>query len=233
MTAIQPQSKQIKIAIVDDHNLFRKGLIKLINLGDEDNKYNILFEAENGLDMQEKLKQKEKPDIILMDVDMPGMDGYETVSWLQKYHPEISILVISMFETDKPILRMLKMKVKGYLSKDIKVEDMHCALEDIVNKGFYYTDKVAGIIANALQNGSNLDGDYEIKENPQVADLKESEREFIKLACTEMTYAQIAEKMQLSVKTVEGYRESLFLKFKLKNRVSLAMFAVRNGLVKV
>jgi two-component system, NarL family, invasion response regulator UvrY len=223
-------TKAVKIAIVDDHNLFRKGLIKLINLGDKSNKYTILFEAENGIVLKEKLHQKELPDIILMDVDMPQMDGYETVTWLQRSYPEINILVISMFETEKHILRMLKLKVKGYLSKDIKVEDMHNALEDIMNKGFYYTDKVATIIANALNDNSK---DEETTNNALLVDLKENEREFIKLACTELTYAQIAEKMHLSVKTIEGYREALFLRFSLKNRVSLAMFAVRNGLVKI
>jgi two-component system, NarL family, invasion response regulator UvrY len=225
-------NKQIKIAIVDDHNLFRKGLVKLIHLGDTESKYAILFEAGNGNELMEKLNLKLLPDIILMDIDMPDMDGYETVSWLQKFHPDINVLVISMFETKEAIMRMLKLKVKGYLSKDIKVEDMHTALEAIAEKGFYYTDKVAGVMADALQTGDTGEKTVE-EENSKIWDvLSENEREFVKLSCTELTYSQIADKMSLSVKTVEGYRESLFHRFKLKNRVSLAMFAVRNGLVK-
>jgi two-component system, NarL family, invasion response regulator UvrY len=225
-------NKQVKIAIVDDHNLFRKGLIKLINLGDTESKYTILFEAGNGTELMEKLNMKLLPDIILMDIDMPDMDGYETVSWLQKFHPGIDVLVISMFENKQAIMRMVKLKVKGYLSKDIKVEDMHMALEAIAERGFYYTDKVAGVMADALQSGDTGDKTIE-EENSKIWDvLSENEREFVKLSCTELTYSQIADKMSLSVKTVEGYRESLFHRFKLKNRVSLAMFAVRNGLVK-
>jgi two-component system, NarL family, invasion response regulator UvrY len=229
--------QQIQIGIVDDHNLFRKGLIKLINLGDKDNRYAILFEAGNGNELIEKIGNKTtpKPDIILMDIDMPDMDGFETVSWLQKFYPDINVLVISMFESEQDIVRMLKLKVKGYLSKDIKVEDMHKALSAIADKGFYYTDKVAGVMAKTIQEGEKGIKHEENGQtgNPSVwAGLSENEIEFVKLACTELTYQQIADKMSLSVKTIEGYRENMFQRFKLKNRVSLAMFAVKHELVK-
>ncbi len=227
------QKQQVKIGIVDDHNLFRKGLMKLITLADKHNRYCILFEAGNGNDLIEQLNMKSLPDIILMDIDMPDMDGYETVSWLQKYHPGISILVISMFESEKEILRMMKLKVKGYLSKNITVEDMHAALEAISDKGFYYTDHVAEIMAKELQKDEITTGPAQAANGASFIQLTENEREFIKLSCTELTYQQIADKMSLSVKTIEGYRESLFHRFSLKNRVSLAMFAVRNGLVKI
>jgi two-component system, NarL family, invasion response regulator UvrY len=223
------QNPPLKIAIVDDHNLFRKGLIKLINLGDTQNKYTIVFEAENGNDLKDKLNKKSLPDIILMDIDMPDMDGYEAVDWLRKYHPDISILVVSMFESEEPILRMLQMGVKGYLSKDIEVEDMHLALESITNKGVYYSDLVSGIMAQNIQNNTTAGA---VKAG-KMTDLSENEREFINLACTDLTYHQIADKMNLSPKTIDGYRESLFHKFSVKNRVSLAMYAVKNGLVKL
>lgn len=231
---MQTDKKQYNIAIVDDHNLFRKGLIKLINIGDKNNKYNILFEAENGTDLKEKLNIKTLPDIILMDIDMPDMDGYETVDWLRKFHPSISILVVSMFESKEPIVRMLRLGVKGYLSKDIEVEDMHMALEAIASKGFYYSDFVSEVMASAIKSGESYeDISPDIKNTEAWKELSENEREFIKLACTDMTYQQIADKMNLSPKTIDGYRENLFQKFSVKNRVSLAMYAVRNGLVKL
>jgi len=145
-------SVQIKIAIVDDHNLFRKGLIKLINLGDTKSRYSILFEAENGNDMKEKLSKKSLPDIILMDIDMPDMDGYETVDWLNKCYPDISIIVISMFETEEAIVRMIRLSVKGYLSKDIEVEDTHRALEALTNEGLYYSNHDEGVIGQSLKH---------------------------------------------------------------------------------
>lgn len=219
---------QLKIAIVDDHNLFRKGLIKLINLSNTQNNYTVIFEAENGNDLKEKLNKKTIPDLILMDIDMPDMDGYEAVSWLQKYHPDISILVVSMFESEESILRMLRLGVKGYLSKDIEVEDMHTALEAIVNKGYYYSDLVAGVMAEKIKNdpkGEVISG--------KANDLSENEREFIRLACTEFTYQQIADQMHLSPKTIDGYREALFRKFNVKSRVGLAMYAIKNDLAKL
>ncbi|HWK07705.1 MAG TPA: response regulator transcription factor [Puia sp.] len=223
-----------KLAIVDDHNLFRKGLIKLINLADQARKYEVIFEAANGNDLKEKLKDRHLPDIVLMDIDMPDMDGYETVAWLQEHHPGICILVISMFESEETILRMLRLGVSGYLSKDIEVEDMNRALEAIAAKGFYYSDYVAGIMAGSIQNRQR-EGAVRLSTGKRDIwiDLSENEKEFLRLACTEMTYQQIADKMYLSPKTIDGYREALFGKFQVKSRVSLAMYAVRNGLVKI
>jgi DNA-binding NarL/FixJ family response regulator len=225
----------IKLAIVDDHNLFRKGLIKLINLGDKDRKYTVLFEAENGNELKEMLDKRLLPDIILIDIDMPDVDGFESVSWLKKYYPDIRILVVSMFESEEPILRMIQLKVNGYLSKDIEVEDMHKALEDIMQKGFYYSDTVTDVMANTLQAGRNtLSSSIDVDNRAKYWNsLTENERRFLTLACTEKTYNEIAEEMNLSPKTVDGYRESLFQRFGVKSRVSLAMFAVKNGLVKL
>ena len=226
---MSPDTPKLKIAVVDDHNLFRKGLIKLIGLVDKENKYSILFEAENGEDLQEKLKKKSLPDIVLMDIDMPDMNGYEAVGWLRKYHPNINILVVSMLETEESILRMLQMGVKGYLSKDIEVEDMHRALEAIANNGYYYSDVVTGVMAHNFQSNS---GNGPVKFGKSI-DLSENEREFVKLACTELTYHQIADKMNLSPKTIDGYREALFHKLGVKTRVGLAMYAVKHGLVNI
>jgi DNA-binding NarL/FixJ family response regulator len=227
---MQHEKKKLDIVIVDDHNLFRKGLIKLINMSDKENRYNILFEAESGSDLLDKLK-KAQPDIILMDIDMPDMDGYETVAWLRKYHPDISILVVSMFETKEAVVRMIRLGVQGYLSKDIEVEDMNMALEGISNKGFYYSDFISEVMINAIKNN---DLDTAIAEENEIwKSLSENERLFLKLSCSEMTYQEIADKMGLSPKTIDGYRENLFKKLKIKNRVALVIYAIKNGLVKV
>lgn len=213
----------LNIALVDDHNLFRKGLIKLINLGDTQNRYNILFEAENGHDLKEKMTQPPFPDIILMDIDMPDIDGFESVEWLQRTHPSVKVLVISMVESEAEILRMLRLGVKGYLSKDIEVEDMHKALEAIAGNGFYYSDMAAEVLNHNLNGGT--------RQNDTTVSLSENEREFLKLATTEMTYEQIAEKMHLSPKTIDGYREALFKRLNVKTRVTLALYAVKQGIV--
>lgn len=218
--------KKINLAIIDDHNLFRKGLIKLINLGDTESKYVILFEAGNGTELKEKLDKRLLPDIILMDIDMPDMDGYETVEWLKRYYPSINILVVSMFETEESIIKMLRLGVKGYLSKDIEVEDMHLALETITNKGFYYSDIVTEVMAAEMQNKLS-------SNNAGLNKLSENEQKFLMLACTDLTYVQIAEKMFLSPKTIEGYRDNLCKKLHVSTRVELALYAVKTGLFKL
>lgn len=220
----------VKLAIVDDHNLFRKGLITLIGLSDKSNQYMIVFEAESGQDMISKLDKKMLPDILLMDIDMPDMNGYDAVAWMKKNYPQVSVLVISMVESEEAIVRMLRLGVKGYLSKDIEVEDIHNALRSIQEKGHYYTDFLTGKLVDAVQSDNQADaGD----ENPIWKQLKEHERQFITLACTELKYEEIAEKMFLSPKTVDGYRQAIFNRFGLKSRIALVLFAIRNGLITI
>ena len=219
---------QIRIAIVDNHNLFRKGLIKLIN-AINDYKYFILFEANNGKDMIERLDRKALPDIIIMDVDMPGgMDGFETVYWLKNTYPDIAVLVITMFEDEDTIIRMLKLGAKGYLSKDIEIADLAAALRAIVQKGYFYTEFVTGKLIHSVQNENKGDReDGPVSKAEVWHKLTERERAFIILAVSELTYEEVAGKMFVSPKTVEGYRESVFKKLGVKSRVGLTIAAIK------
>ena len=216
--------KTVQIAIVDDHTLFRKGMISLIQV--LKNRYDILFEAENGNDLKEKLHPQAIPDIILMDINMPGMDGFASVQWLNANFPSVKVLVVSMIEKEESIMRMLKLGVKGYLCKDVEPEILEEALTAIMDKGFYYTDFVTGSLVHTLQKGTDFDSDID----QLIGGLNKKEKEFIHYACSELTYNEIAAKMFLSPKTVEGYRYSLFDKLKVKSRVGLAIFAIKNGL---
>lgn len=222
----------IKIALVDDHNLFRKGLITLINLADKEN-YLIVFEAESGKEMMRKLDKKALPDILILDMDMPDMDGYETMSWLQIHYPKISVLVISMVTTEEAVTRMLRLGVKGYLSKDIEVEDIHQALQAIYSKGYYYTDFITGKLIDSLKNESLEINSNDLLNNTLWTKMNENERKFLKFSCSELTYEEIADKMFVSPKTVDGYRSSIFNKFNIKNRPGLILFALKNNLVKL
>jgi len=214
----------IKIAIVDDHRLFRKGLISLIEMVNQN--CVILFEADNGLDLQTKIDKSNIPDIILMDVSMPGMDGFGSVQWLKENYPSIKILVISMIEKEETIVRMLKLGVKGYLCKDVEPEELGEALIAVANKGFYYTDFITGKLVHSLQHDHAAP-----QEQIDIDHINNQESEFLQLACSEMTYVQIADKMSLSPKTIDGYRNSLFEKFSVKSRVGLVLFAIRNRIV--
>jgi two-component system, NarL family, invasion response regulator UvrY len=214
----------LKLAIVDDHKLFRKGLITLIDLAYP--KCEILFEADNGLDLQNKLLKKNLPEIIIMDVNMPGMDGFASAQWLKENYPEIKVLVVSMVEKEETIVRMLKLGVKGYLSKDVEPQELGEALRSIMNRGFYYTDYLTGKLVMSIQSEGT--GKQKINILPQINDR---EKLFLELACSELTYNEIADKMFLSPKTIDGYRNSLFEKLNVKSRVGLALYAVRHGMV--
>ncbi len=216
----------IKVGLVDDHRLFRKGLISLIEMVNDS--YLILFEADNGIDLQQKLDKNNLPDIILMDVNMPGMDGFESVKWLQNHYPQVNILIVSMIEKEETIVSMLKLGVKGYLCKDVEPKELGEALIAVKNKGYYYTDFITGKLVHSLQHDG---GD---KQKVTGADqMNDREKEFLQLACSEMTYNEIASKMFLSPKTIDGYRNSLFEKLNVKTRVGLVMYAIKNRIVKV
>jgi len=219
-------AEAVRIGLVDDHKLFRRGLISLIDILKL--KCSIVFEVSNGKELQETIIEDNIPDILLLDVNMPEMDGFETVIWMQKEYPSVHILIISMIGKEETIVRMLKLGVKGYLSKDVEPNELEEAIKSVMDKGFYYTDFITGKLVHSFQNGvSEFEGALRFHE------LKEREREFIKHACSEMTYYEIADKMCLSPKTIDGYRNTLFEKLNVKNRVGLALHAVKEGWVKL
>lgn len=210
------------IALVDDHALLRNGLAALVKtLG-----HTVVVEASNGKDFISKLDTSNLPRVVLMDINMPEMDGYETTQWLKQHHPEITVMALSMYDTETAIIRMMKCGAKGYILKDSDPSELQAALEALFNKGHYYTELVNSKMINAISNMENTDN--EIKNLIQI---NEKETEFLKLICTELTYKEIADKMQVSPRTVDNYRDSLFEKTNVKTRIGLAMFAVRNGVV--
>jgi DNA-binding NarL/FixJ family response regulator len=163
-----------------------------------------------------------------MDVNMPGMDGFASVQWMNENFPLVKVLVISMIEKEEIIVRMLKLGVKGYLCKDVEPKELGEALQAVANKGFYYTDFITGKLVHSLQH------DHPDNEKPAALRMmNDREKDFLQLACSEMTYNEIAAKMFLSPKTIDGYRNSLFEKLNVKSRVGLALFAVKHGLVQL
>lgn len=222
-----PSLPAVKLALVDDHTLFRKGMISLIEMVNKD--HIILFEAENGFDLQKKINPGNPPDIILMDINMPGMDGFASVQWLCENYPLVKILVVSMIEKEETIVRMLKLGVKGYICKDVEPKELGEALDAVMNKGYYYTDFITGKLLHSLQN----DQPSNAAKTAALSLMNDREKDFLQLACSEYTYNEIAAKMFLSPKTIDGYRNSLFEKLNVKSRVGLALYAVKHGLVQL
>jgi DNA-binding NarL/FixJ family response regulator len=186
----------------------------------------ILFEADNGLVLQQKMDTNNLPDIVLMDVNMPIMDGFASVQWLKDNYPQVKVLVVSMIEKEESVVRMIKQGVRGYLCKDVEPKELGEALDAVANKGFYYTDFITGKLVHSLQQ------DIEKTTTTEIT-MSDREKDFLLFACSEMTYAEIAEKMFVSPKTIDGYRNGLFDKVKAKSRVGLVLYALRSGLVRL
>jgi len=213
---------KIQVAIADDHTLLRKALARLINTFEG---YTILFEAENGKDLRNKIIQYQVPDIVVLDVNMPEIDGFETTKWLQKNYPQVKVLALSMLSDELSIIKMFRLGAKGYLLKNTEPEEFKLALDSIVNKNVYLSEYVSGKLISGLKNKADQD--------PEQVVLNEKEREFLRLVCTDLSYKEIGEKMYVSARTADDYRQALFTKLKVHSRVGLVIYAIKNGIVEI
>jgi DNA-binding NarL/FixJ family response regulator len=219
-----PQSKSIpiKIALVDDHTVLVNALAELINKWPN---FHVIFTASNGVEMQEKLKKWGKPDILILDLNMPKMDGYQSASWLKDHYPSVLILVLTMFDSEIPLIRLLQQGVKGFIKKDIHPDELKIALSSMKDEGYYYPLQTVGKMVNLFQiNRQN-------KRELETKSLSPLEVEFLNLVCTELTYKEIALRLNLSPKTIDALRDQLFIRFDVKSRVGLALYAVKNGVL--
>jgi len=199
--------------------LFSQALNGLINKFKEFNVINILKDGAEVVDYFSN--DNPLPDVVLMDIQMPIMNGIEATNWLKINKPAIKVLALSMECEEETILAMLRAGAKGYLLKDIHPSILKHALNEVHRNGFYYTENVTSTLLQAHQNSSN---------NPKI-DLKDREIAFLKFACSELTYKQIAEKMFLSPKTIDNYREVLFEKLEAKTRIGLVLYAIKEKIV--
>lgn len=212
--------EKIKIAIVDDHKLVSKALENMISFNPN---FEVLLTCYNGQDLLDKLQKAQKmPDVILMDINMPIKNGIETTTIVSKLYPNLKVIALTMEDNESTIIKMLTAGAKGYLLKDMSPDILFDAIDIVHHKGIFYTD---------LVTQSLLKIKTEEKQMLDLAEtLKERELEFIKLACSELTYKEIAEKMFLSPRTIDGYRDSVFVKLNVKTRVGIVLFAIKHNL---
>jgi DNA-binding NarL/FixJ family response regulator len=207
------------IVIVDDHILFAKALLGLVNSFQE---FTVLEVLKNGQELIDYLQANNaKPDIILLDIKMPVLNGIETMTWLKRQLPEQKTLALSMEDDENFILKMIRLGCRGYLLKDIEPKEFLKALNAVINNGYYFNSEVS----DALNNNKIEEKEFE--------PLRKRELEFLQYACSEMTYKEVAEKMSLSPKTIDGYRENLFNKLQVKSRVGMVIFAIKNDICRV
>ena len=211
--------KDYTVVVVDDHILLAQALSSLVN---SFNDFKASYLCCNGRDLLERLeKEKQLPDIILMDVKMPILNGIETTKIIKETYPSIKVLALSVENEEDTIIKMLRAGAKGYILKDVEKNELYTGLLELIHTGFYHTREVSTILVNSLSG----------KTNKTI--LKEREIEFLKWVCEELTYKEIAEKMFLSPKTIDGYRDALFEKLQTRSRTGLVMYAIKHKIVEV
>ena len=212
----------IKVALADDHILLRNALAQLV---DSFGNCKTIHQSGNGKELIDHITAGHLPDVVLLDLNMPDMDGFETAAWLQKNAPQVRILMLTMYDSELSLIRLLKAGVNGFLKKDIHPSELKFAIQSVIISGYYYSNHSTGRLINLFRN--NPDGSMGL----QKAILSEQEIQFLKLACSDLTYKEIAQKMGLNPRSVDTLRDHLFVKLDVKSRVGLAMVAIKQGVV--
>ncbi len=214
-------NKKIKIAVVDDHALFREGLISLLN---DFNDFKILFEASTGKELLSLLK-KDRPDIILMDIQMPELSGIEATIEIKKKYPEVNIIILTMHNNEALMFDMIKKGANGFLLKDKSFDHVTEAIYSVYEKGFYYTHEVTKAMVSGVKTGQKQ------KHALMATSLTERELEIVQLVCKQYSFKEIAGLLALSPRTVESHKENIFIKTGSRNTAGIVLYAVEHNLI--
>lgn len=210
----------IKIVLVDDEILFRKGISFLLQ---KEKNIEVLFEASNGEELISYLNSNEtKPDIIIMDLKMPILNGVEATKIIRKFFPEVKIIALTSYDTKAFVINMIQVGAVAYLIKNITPKDLIYTINEVACKGFYYNENILKTIKDTILTTKNS------KINLETSFLSPREIEILQLICNQKTTAEIAEKLFLSPRTVEGHRNNLLLKTESRNIAGLVVYAIQN-----
>lgn len=212
----------IKIALADDHILLRNALASLINSFGE---YSVINQSATGRELIQQIVMGLSPEVVILDLNMPDMDGYEAAEWIREHYPEIHILMLTMYDSELSLIRLLQLGVKGFLKKDIHPSELKFAIQAVFNSGYYYSNCTTGRLVNLFR--SHNEGNPRVQQSV----LTGNEVQFLKLVCTDFTYKEIAQKMSLNPRTIDTLRDQLFVKLDVKSRVGLAIQALKHGIV--
>jgi DNA-binding NarL/FixJ family response regulator len=220
--------EQIKIAIADDENLFREGVTGLL---ETESDITFLFEAENGKTLLYKLQmfKNNLPHIILMDLKMPEMNGVECTRIVKKKYPEVKIIALSSYFSKSFILNMIDAGVVAYLAKDCQRKELLEAIHQVYHQGYYYDKVVMELINENLLHGAKT----QVKSTFDKLYLTKKEKEVLALICAQYTTQEIADKLFISPRTVDGHRNNLLQKTGCKNTAGLVVFAIQNGVIDI
>ncbi len=210
----------IKVALVDDEVLFRKGISFLLQ---KEKNIEVLFEASNGEELISHLNNNEtKPDIIIMDLKMPILNGVEATKIIRKFFPEIKIIALTSYDTRAFVINMIQVGAVAYIIKNTTPKDLINTIKEVACKGFYYNEAILRTLKDTILTTKNS------KINLETSFLSPREIEILQLICNQKTTAEIAEKLFLSPRTVEGHRNNLLLKTESRNIAGLVVYAIQN-----
>ncbi|KGL61990.1 response regulator transcription factor [Polaribacter sp. Hel1_85] len=219
--------KKINIVIADDEELFRKGIRFLL---EREPNFNIIYEVENGKKLIDYIsKTEEFPDIILMDLKMPEINGVEATKVIHKTHPDIKIIALTSFGSKSFITNMIDVGASSYLLKDTTPKMVIHTINEVSEKGFYYDEKVLTIIHENIISSSGK----RIKSDLDKKLLSKREIDVLELICAQHTTTEIAEKLFISPRTVEGHRNNLLLKTQSKNVAGLVIYGIQKKLIEI
>jgi two-component system, NarL family, response regulator DegU len=213
---------KIQIAVVDDHSLFRKGMISILQQVPD---FAVVMEAVNGQEFLDKLPDQ-PIDVVLMDLQMPVLDGIKTTEIIRAKHPDVRVLILSMHDEDQFVLHLMEIGANGYLLKDTDPDDVEKAIRKVYETDIYFSDFVSKIMLRKM----NRKTQQENKIFNYKTDLSEREIEVLKHICEGLTTAEVGDILALSPRTVEGHRLRMMEKLNLKNTAGLVAFAIRNNL---
>ena len=222
LEAHETMSPKITLAIVDDHILVRNGFASLLK---ELAGIEVILEASNGLELLEQLVHKQ-PDIILLDIEMPVMNGIQTAEILKEKYPQIKVIILTMYKDDCHLLQLMERGAKGFLQKEVSPEILLFAIQEVQKNGYYFDKHISSALAKKIAGTGNS------THSGHSDHLSEKETEIIRLICEEYSNKEIAEKLFLSHRTIDTYREKIMQKIGAKNTAGVVMYAVRNDLIK-
>lgn len=210
------------IILADDHIVLRDALASLINTFEE---FLVIGLAGNGDEVKRIFENNNIPHLVILDLNMPVMDGYETSRWIQINFPEVKIMILTMYDSEIALIRLLQIGVRGFLKKDIHPMELKNAIRSVAENGYYYSNDATGKLASFFHRN------HSSQTSIEKALLTNTEIEFLKLASADLTYKEIAHKMNMTPRAIDAHRNTLFDKLGVKSRVGLAIYAVKTGIV--
>ena len=214
----------LSIMLVDDHTIVRNGLRSLIEMMGN---YKVTHEFGDGWEFTKAIHGLPEPHLVIMDMNMPEMNGVETMRWVKAHSPALKVLILTLSTDEKIMIELFRFGVRGYLPKNCTAEVLKKAIDDTINTGYYHSEMLQNALASGTDKSTNTKTIFDR--------ITDRELLFVKLICDEKeyTYDQVKDIMNVHRRTVDGYRESLFDKFSIKSKTGLVLFAIKHGLVTI